>query len=122
MGHGVLLNCETIRHPNFTISLPAIQLGTMASGKSAEQIKSDCLAHALQWAAEIEGGKSARDVVPGKIANFLAASIMGAKVRSDVAEVRKSKAVSKPIYGEQPHYVSPTTVRYAKPAEDVANA
>lgn len=97
-GHGVIVNCETIRHRAFTISLPAIRLNTIASGRTAEQIKTDCLAHALQWAAEIEGGKRPDQVVPGKIANFLSASIMGAKNRQEVGEVRREKAAASHAY------------------------
>lgn len=92
IAHGVLLNCQTIRHQAFTISLPAIELGVLASGLSKAQIKDHCLAHALQWAAEIEAGSRPEKVIPGKIANFLSASIMNGKVRSDVAEMRMGKA------------------------------
>ena len=92
IAHGVLLNCQTIRHQAFTISLPAIELGVLASGLSKAQIKDHCLAHALQWAAEIEAGTPPQKAVPGKIANFLSASIMSGKVRADVAEMRMSKA------------------------------
>lgn len=98
-GHGVLVNCETIRHQAFTISLPGIQLNTLASGRTAEQIKSDCLGHALQWAAEIENGKRPDQVLPTKIANFLAASIMGAKSRDDIHGVRQAKASSNQTAG-----------------------
>ena len=76
---------KTIRHKDFSISLAALEMGTLASGMKPDQIKEICLGHALQWAAEIEGGKSWRDVVPSKIANFLSASIMGVKNRSDSA-------------------------------------
>jgi uncharacterized protein YdaU (DUF1376 family) len=91
-GHGVFVNCETIRHHAFVISLPAIRLGTQASGLDAEAIKTHCIAHALQWAAEIEAGKLSDTVVPSKIANFLSASIMGATNRKAAAETRKARA------------------------------
>lgn len=74
---GVFVNCETIKHRGFVISLPAIQLATIKLGLPKDEIKNRCLAHALQWAAEIDAGKLPRDVLPQKIANFLAASIMG---------------------------------------------
>lgn len=90
-GHGVFVNCETIRHSAFTISLPAIRLGTQASGLDAEAIKTHCIAHALQWAAEIEAGKLSDTVVPSKIANFLSASIMGATNRKAAADTRRSR-------------------------------
>jgi hypothetical protein len=79
--HGVFVNCETIRHSSFTISLPSIELATIASGLPKAEIKQVCLAHAMQWAAEIEGGKLSRDVVPSKIANFLSSTIMREKAR-----------------------------------------
>jgi hypothetical protein len=41
------------------------------------EIRTRCKAHALQWAAEIDAGKLSRDVVPQKIVNFLASTIMG---------------------------------------------
>lgn len=74
--HGVTADAEIIQHRAFTISLPAIELGTGGRLAKAE-VKQRCLAHAMQWAAEIEGGKSAHSVVPSKIANFLSASLMG---------------------------------------------
>lgn len=92
--HGVIVNCETIRHPNFTISLSAIAMNTVASGLSKDEIKSRCLAHAMQWAAEIEGGKNHHIVVPNKIANFLSASIMGEVNRKVVAEVKAARVPS----------------------------
>jgi len=88
-GHGVFVNCETIRHPAFTISLQAIRMGTQASGLTADEVKTHCVAHALQWAAEIEAGKLSGSVVPSKIANFLSASIMGATNRKAAADNRK---------------------------------
>ncbi len=91
-GHGVVVNCDTIRHPAFTISLPAIRMGTQASGLTADDVKTHCVAHALQWAAEIEAGKLSGSVVPSKIANFLSASIMGATNRKAAADGRKAKA------------------------------
>lgn len=80
--HGVFVNCETIRHASFTISLPAIEMATVASGLPSDEIKKICTAHALQWAAEIEGGKLSQNVLPSKIANFLASTIMREKARS----------------------------------------
>lgn len=90
VGHGVVVNCDTIRHSSFTISLPAIRMGTLASGLTADEVKTHCVAHALQWAAEIEGGKLSGSVVPGKIANFLSASIMGATNRKAAADAKKA--------------------------------
>lgn len=91
-GHGVFVNCETIRHKAFSISLPGIRMGVLAAGLSSEDVKAKCVSHALQWAAEIENGKHPTQVVPAKIANFLSASIMGDINRKAVADVRMSKA------------------------------
>lgn len=81
---------KTIRHPAFVVSLPAIELGTVAAGYSPEQIRTHCMAHALQWAAEIDSGRKPADVLPSRIANFLSTSIMAGKLRADVAETRMS--------------------------------
>lgn len=93
-GHGVFVNCETIRHKAFSISLPGIRMGVIAAGLSADEVKTKCVAHALQWAAEIENGKRSNDVVPAKIQNFLSASIMGEVNRKAVADVRMAKVVT----------------------------
>ena len=82
LGHGVISNCETIRHTAFVISIPSIEIGALAAGMSRDEVKQHCISHALQWAAEIESGKPVRDVVPAKIANFLSASLMGVRNRS----------------------------------------
>lgn len=93
VGHGVIVNCETIRHVSgaFTISLPGIHLG-IAGRMSREEVKQRCLAHALQWGAELEAGKSKREVVPSKVANFLSASLMGEINRSETQSVRVERA------------------------------
>lgn len=90
MAHGVIVNCETVSHPSFTISIGAIELG-IAGRLPRDEVKRHCVAHALQWAAEIEGGKSSSAVVPSKIANFLAATIMGDVNRGSVADIRKAR-------------------------------
>lgn len=94
---GVFVNCETIKHRGFTISLPAIHLATVRAGLSKDEVKTRCLAHALQWAAEIDAGKMPRDVVPAKIANFLAASIMG-EVNRDSRTIHRTNAT--PVSGK----------------------
>ncbi len=84
LGHGVFVNCKTIRHASFAISIPAIELGT-AGRFSTDHLKTRLTAHALQWAAEIENGRSPSSVVPSKIANFLCASLMGEANRDAAA-------------------------------------
>lgn len=83
-----------IRHRGFVISLPAIELATIRTGLPRAEIKTRCHAHALQWAAEIDAGKLPRDVVPQKIANFLAASIMG-EANRDSRTIHRANA--KPV-------------------------
>lgn len=95
--HGVFVNCQTIRHVGFTISLGALELG-VGGRFSKSQVKAACLVHALQWAAEIEGGKRADQVVPSKIANFLSASLMGDINRAAIADVRTQKAATAPAF------------------------
>lgn len=98
VGHGVFVNGHTIRHSAFAISLPGIQMGTLNSGLTANEVKDYCIAHALQWAAEIEIGKSPRDVVPSKVANFLSRSIMGAVNQQKIQAVR-TKREEQPFAG-----------------------
>jgi len=91
LGHGVYVNGETIRHAAFAISLPGIRMGTINSGLTANEVKDRCVAHALQWAVEIEIGRSPRDVLPSKIANFLSRSIMGEINQDKIQRVREAK-------------------------------
>jgi hypothetical protein len=95
VGHGVFVNCETVRHKDFRISLPALEMAVNGRMPKPE-VKAKAVAHALQWAAEIEGGKKPADVVPTKIANFLAASLMGDINRAATADARLAKAKQGP--------------------------
>lgn len=90
-GHGVFVNCETIRHHEFSISLKAIEL-QLCGTVPLPEIKQIALGHALQWALDLEGGK--RNVVPSNTANFIRASIQGRRNNDAVTEVRKEKARS----------------------------
>lgn len=107
VGHGVFVNGQTIRHGSFAISLSGIQMGTINSGLTANEIKDHCVAHALQWAAEIEIGKSPRDVLPSKIANFLSRSIMGAVNQQKIQAVR-AKREEQPYGGRSVTAVAPS--------------
>lgn len=100
---GVFVNCETIRHRGFTISLPAIELATIRAGLPKAEVKNRCLAHAMQWAAEIDGGKMPRDVIPAKIANFLAASIMG-EVNRDARPIHRAN--NRPTNSNRPQWAA----------------
>jgi hypothetical protein len=80
--HGVFVNCQTVRHKSFSISIEAVamQLATASGlGLTVEEArahaKQSAVAHALQWALEIENGKLSGDVVPKQIANFIRGSV-----------------------------------------------
>jgi hypothetical protein len=92
LGHGVVVNCETIRHANFTISIPGVALRCQASGLSTAEIKSKLTGIALQWAAEIEGGKKPKDVLPLSMNSALARAVMGDRFQEDVHAMRKGRA------------------------------
>lgn len=95
LAHGVVVNCETVSHPSFTISIGAIEIG-IAGRLPRDEVKRFCVAHALQWAAEIDGGKPSQSVLPSKIANFLTSTIMGDVNRTATAEIRRAKAAPQP--------------------------
>lgn len=77
LGHGAWLNCERVWHPNFSISLPAVemQLALNVATKDLD-CASICKSAALQWAAAIEGGQKPREVVPQ---NIVGAIVGGAR-------------------------------------------
>jgi len=82
IGSGVFVNCETVRHKDFTISIKGIemQLATCSLDMDSEQRKeaarASAIGHALQWAADIENGKKPDRVVPDHTANFIRGSIV----------------------------------------------
>ncbi len=91
LGHGALINCETIRHPEFTISIPAVQMALALSNLNVDA-RTACSAAALQWAAAIEGGQPAHKAVPGNVTGAIVGGIRLGKFREVEHEVRKSKA------------------------------
>lgn len=95
LGHGALINCETIRHPNFAISIVAVkmELALQCPGIDARQV---CSSAALQWAAEIEGGKSPREVVPSNIRGAIVAGARMGHFRTLEHETRSAKATAGP--------------------------
>lgn len=122
-GMGVYVNCETIRHRDFTISLKAIELQTHGT-VPMDEIKSTATGFALQWATSIAAGKSPSMVVPDNPAALIRGSIQNQRTKAQVSAARVRSAAqsssrgggASPVYGA-PHRVSPDTVRYAKPAE-----
>lgn len=91
-GFGVYLNCDQIRHANFSINLEGVRMNTVNSGLSSNEVVEICLGHALQWATEIENGSSPHKVLPSKIVNFLARSVMGDINQRRIHQVRESRA------------------------------
>lgn len=91
IGYGVIANCETVRHADFTISLKAIEY-QLCGSIPMERIKAAAIGQALQWATEIDGGKPASKVLPDKPANFIRGSLQNQNRHDMVAEVRKDAA------------------------------
>jgi hypothetical protein len=92
VGHGVVVNCETVRHRDFTISLKAIEY-QLSGSLPMERIKSVAVGQAIQWAVEIEAGKPAHKVVPDKPANFIRGSLQAQKRNDILAEIKQQEAV-----------------------------
>ena len=80
LGEGVFVNCRTVRHRAFTISLESIvmQLRTagMEKARAEELARATSIANAMQWAAEIAQGKPPGLVVPSNPANLIRGSIL----------------------------------------------
>ena len=87
---GVFVNCETIRHRDFTVSLKGIDM-QLCGTVPMEQIKSIALGHALAWATDIAAGKRPDKVVPSNTANFIRASIRKQVNDDAVTDVRKKR-------------------------------
>lgn len=96
VGHGVLVNCETIRHKDFTISLTGIEMQLLGVVPMRE-IKPIALGQALQWALDLESGKPKSKVVPDHPANFIRGSIQAQRNNAAVTGVRMAKAAPKPF-------------------------
>ena len=81
-GNGVFVNCETVRHKEFSISIKGIemQLATCAIDLTPEQRKeaarASAIGHAIQWALDIDNGKRPDLVVPSHPANFIRGAIV----------------------------------------------
>lgn len=95
LGHGALINCETIRHAEFVISIPAVKMGLALSNLQVDA-RDACAAAALQWAAALEGGQKRRDVVPGNITGAIVGGVRMGKFREMEHETRTAKATAGP--------------------------
>ncbi len=121
VGMGVYVNCETIRHRDFTISLTGIQLQTQDT-IPMEEIKSVAAGIAVGWATSIAAGK--RGVVPNDPTASVRGSIQNQRIKAEVGATRKRRAAEpyKPVTEAKPLKMDPMTPRYARPAEEPANA
>lgn len=95
IGLGVIVNCETIRHPNFTIPLKAIEL-QVCGAVPMDRIKSISTGHAIQWATDIDAGQAPDKVVPKRIANYLASAIKREATKDLVGEIQVEKVRAAP--------------------------
>lgn len=68
---GLYKNCNTFRHRNFIIDVPAIELQVMGKNIPREKVVAFAEAQARQWSAEIRNGRLPSDVVPRAIARAL---------------------------------------------------
>jgi len=92
IGHGVFVNCETIRHKNFSISLKAIEY-QLVGAVPMDEIRAIAAGHALQWAADIEAGKPSK--IPDNTANWIRASIQATRRKDIDSEVRRERDLSR---------------------------
>lgn len=93
LGHGALINCETIRHPEFVISIPAVKMALALSNLQVDA-RNACSAAALQWAAALEGGQKKRDVVPGNITGAIVGGVRMGRFRELEHETRTARAAA----------------------------
>lgn len=91
VGHGVLVNCETIRHREFNISLKAIDL-QLCGTVPRERIKSVAQGFAVGWAADIEAGKRPSQVLPTNAASFIRASIQASNNKAASFKPKAAKS------------------------------
>ena len=91
LAHGVIINCETIRHVSgaFSISIPAIEC-RMVMDIPRDQVMQKAKGFALQWGLEIENGN--KRAIPDSPLSMICASLTADKTRSDVAYIKKAKA------------------------------
>lgn len=76
---GVFVNCETIRHRDFTISIPAIEMQLLGT-VGRDEIKAVATGHAVQWATDIAAGK--RKPYPDNPASFIRQSIQNQRLKA----------------------------------------
>jgi hypothetical protein len=88
---GLFVNCETIRHRDFTINLKGIAM-QLCGIVPEDTIKSIATGHALSWASIIASGRRVQDVPPNHPDNWIRASIRKQLNEDAVTDVRKKRA------------------------------
>jgi hypothetical protein len=94
VGHGVIVNCETIRHATdaFMISIPALEMRTCGRFPR-DEVKQKATAFALQWGLSLERGGKLK--IPTDPVSYIAACLMGDQTREQVADIKRSGAKSR---------------------------
>lgn len=92
LGHGALINSETIKHRDFVISIAAVKMALALTHPDVDA-RQACSIAALQWAAAIEGGQRRHEVVPGNITGAILGGVRIGKFREAEHESRKARGV-----------------------------
>lgn len=95
VGNGVFVNCETVRHAKFTISLKAIEL-RLCGAMPMARIKAITTAQAIEWAADLQSGRRSADKLPANMAAYIVRSIKREATHDTVAEVQIEKIKAAP--------------------------
>lgn len=100
--NGLIVNCESITHPKFSISLTGIHQQLFGTVPMAE-VKDIALGHARQWALDAAAGRpNAFPTGVGAAANVIRASIKAQQARDARADMPKGKTaqIDKPKENE----------------------
>lgn len=95
VSHGVIINCETVRHKNgyFAISIPSIELATQGT-VPRERVEAIVKGYALQWGLEIEAGGDPKRVVPNDALAYVTAQVRKEFRRPIEDEFKRTRAVT----------------------------
>lgn len=93
VSHGIIFNCETVRHKDgyFALSIPSIELATQGT-VPRDRVEAIVKGYALQWGLEIEAGKDPRKVIPNDAMSYVAAQVRKEFTRPIDAEFRRKRA------------------------------
>lgn len=95
VSHGVIVNCETIRHRDghFALSIPSIELATQGT-VPRERVEAIVKGYALQWGLEIEAGKDPKRVIPNDAMAYVSAQVRKEFMRPIEQEFKRTRAVT----------------------------